>query len=72
MPRQKHTPEQIIAKLRQAEVAMSTSSTVVEAVRQIEVTEQTFYRWRNEFGTLRAIRQTTGRQPGDHGLFGCR
>ena len=37
---------------RQAEVAMSTGSTVVEAVRQIEVTEQTFYRWRNEYGGL--------------------
>ena len=52
MPRKKHTPEQIITKLRQAEVAMSTGSTVVEAVRQIEVTEQTFYRWRNEYGGL--------------------
>ena len=52
MPRKKHTQEQIIAKLRQAEVAMSTGSTVVEAVRQIEVTEQTFYRWRNEYGGL--------------------
>ena len=52
MPRKKHTPEQIIAKLRQAEVAMSTGSTVVEAVRQIEVTEQTFYPWRNEYGGL--------------------
>ena len=52
MPRKKHTPEQIIAKLRQAEVAMSTGSTVVEAVRQIEVIEQTFYRWRNEYGGL--------------------
>ena len=52
MPRKKHTPEQIIAKLRQAEVALSTGSTVVEAVRQIEVTEQTFYRWRNEYGGL--------------------
>ena len=41
MPRKKHTPEQIITKLRQAEVAMSTGSTVVEAVRQIGVTEQT-------------------------------
>ena len=52
MPRKKHTQEQIIAKLRQAEVAMSTGRTVVEAVRQIEVTEQTFYRWRNEYGGL--------------------
>ena len=31
---------------------MSTGSTVIEAVRQIEVTEQTFYRWRNEYGGL--------------------
>jgi transposase-like protein len=52
MPRKKHTPEQIITKLRQAEVAMSTGSTVVDAVRQIGVTEQTFYRWRNEYGGL--------------------
>jgi len=52
MPGKKHTPEQIIARLRQAEVAMSTGSTVIEAVRQIEVTEQTFYRWRNEYGGL--------------------
>ena len=52
MPRKKHTPEQIITKLRQAEGAMSTGSTVVEAVRQIGVTEQTFYRWRNEYGGL--------------------
>jgi transposase-like protein len=43
---------QIITKLRQAEVAMSTGNTVVEAVRQIGVTEQTVYRWRNEYGGL--------------------
>jgi putative transposase len=52
MPRKKHTPEQIIIKLREAEVALSTGSTVVEAVRQLGVTEQTFYRWRNEYGGL--------------------
>ena len=52
MPRKKHTPEQIITKLRQAEAAMSTCSTVVEAVRQLGVTEQTFYRRRNEYGGL--------------------
>ncbi len=39
MPRKKHTPEQIITRLRQAEVAMSTGSTVVEAVRQLGVPE---------------------------------
>ena len=47
MPRKKHTPEQIITKLREAEVATSIGSTVVEAVRRIGVTEQTFYGWRN-------------------------
>ena len=52
MPRKKHTPEQIIIKLREAEVALSTGSTVVEAVRQLGVTEQTFYRGRNEYGGL--------------------
>jgi putative transposase len=38
MPRKKHTPEQIIAKLRETEVALSTGSTVVEAVHLIGVT----------------------------------
>ncbi len=52
MPRNKHTPEQIITKLREAEVALSTGSTVVEAVRQMGVSEQTFYRWRNEYAGL--------------------
>ena len=53
MPRKKHSPEQIITKLREAEVAMSTGSKVSEVCRQIGVTEQTFYRWRNEYGGLR-------------------
>jgi len=53
MPRKKHTPEQVINKLREAEVAISGGSTVAEASRQIGVTEQTFYRWRNEYGGLR-------------------
>ena len=48
IPRKKHTPEQIITKLREAEVAMSTGSSVGEVCRQIGVTEQTFYRWRRE------------------------
>ena len=46
-------PEQVINKLRQAEVAISAGSTVSEASRQIGVTEQTYYRWRNEYGGLR-------------------
>ena len=53
MPRKKHSPEQIITKLREVEVAMSTGRKVSKVCRQIGVTEQTFYRWRNEYGGLR-------------------
>ena len=53
MANKRHTPEQIINKLRQAEVAISAGRTVSEASRQIGVTEQTYYRWRNEYGGLR-------------------
>jgi transposase-like protein len=49
----KHTPEQIIHKLRQAEVELSKGSTIPQAARKIGVTEQTFYRWRAEYGGLR-------------------
>ena len=53
MPRKRHTPEQVIHKLREAKVALAQGSTVAETRRQIGVTEQTFYRWRNEYGGLR-------------------
>ena len=53
MANKRHTPEQVINKLRQAEVAISAGKTVSEASRQIGVTEQTYYRWRNEYGGLR-------------------
>ena len=53
MPKRKHTAEEIINKLREAEVIIASGSTVVEAVRRIDVSEQTFYRWRTEYGGLR-------------------
>ena len=53
MPRKKHTPEQVINKLREAEVVLAQGRTVAEASRQIGGTAQTFYRWRNEYGGLR-------------------
>ena len=53
MARRRHTPEQVINKLREAEVAIAEGSTVAEASRRIGVTEQTFYRWRSEYGGLR-------------------
>ena len=48
-----HTPEEIVAKLRQVEVLTAQGKAVAEAVRSIGVTEQTFYRWRAEFGGLK-------------------
>ena len=46
MARRRHTPEQVINKLREAEVAIAEGITVAQAARRIGVTEQTFYRWR--------------------------
>ena len=53
MAKRKHTPEEIINKLREAEVVVAAGSTVAEASRRIGVSEQTFYRWRAEYGGLR-------------------
>jgi len=53
MVRKTYTPEQIINKLREAEVLLSQGATIGEASRKIEVTEQTYYRWRKEYGGLR-------------------
>ena len=50
------TPEEIIAKLREAEVRISRGETVAQASRAIGVTEQTFYRWRKEYGGWSATR----------------
>ena len=54
MASKRHTPEQIVAKLRQVDVLTSQGSTVADAVRQIGVTEVTYYRWRQEFGGLKS------------------
>ena len=53
MPRKKHTPEEIVAKLRQVDVLVSQGVAITEAVRQIGVTEVTYYRWRQEYGGLK-------------------
>jgi len=53
MARKTYTPEQIINKLREAEVLLSRGATAGEASRKIGVTEQTYYRWRREYGGMR-------------------
>ena len=53
MPRKRHTADEIIHKLREAEVALSQGLGVKPTCKQIGVTEQTYYRWRKEYGGLR-------------------
>ena len=53
MVRKVFKPEQIINKLREAEVLISQGATVNEASRKLGVTEQTYYRWRREYGGMR-------------------
>lgn len=53
MPKKRHKPEEIVAKLRQVDVLTSQGTTVADAIRQISVTEVTYYRWRNEYGGLK-------------------
>jgi transposase-like protein len=53
MARKYFLAEQIIGKLREAEVLLSKGSKVAEVSRQIGVTEQTYYRWRKEYGGMR-------------------
>ena len=53
MPQRKHTPEQIIHKLREVEVELSKGATVAQAAKKIGVADHTYYRWRAEYGGLR-------------------
>ena len=53
MPRKQHTAEAIIHKLREAEIALAQGLTTGEVVRQLGVTEQTYYRWRKQYGGMK-------------------
>ncbi len=53
--RKKHTVEQIIRKLREAEVQLGQGLTVGEVCRSLGVSEQTYYRWRKEYGGLKLV-----------------
>jgi len=53
MPRKRFTTEQIIGKLREAEVELAKGKKVPQVCKQLGVTEQTYYRWRKEYGGLK-------------------
>jgi transposase-like protein len=52
MSRKKYTVEQIIVILREVEILCSQGKTIAEAARQAEITEQTYYRWRKQYGGM--------------------
>ena len=54
MKRRRHTPEQIIRKLREAERLLGEGKTIPEAAKAIEISEQTYHRWRNQYGGMKA------------------
>ena len=54
MKRKRHSPEQIIRKLREADRMLSEGQTIAEVCQQLEVVEATFHRWRNQYGGMKA------------------
>jgi transposase-like protein len=54
MKRKRHTPEQIIRKLREADQWLAEGKSTAEVCQRLEVAEQTYYRWRNQFGGMKA------------------
>lgn len=52
MKKQKHTPEQIVAKLRKVEALTAEGATVAEAAKQVGVSEQSIYRWKRQYGAM--------------------
>ena len=53
MKRRRHTPEQIVRKLREVERLLGEGQTIAEAAKQVEISEQTYHRWRNQYGGMK-------------------
>ena len=54
MKRKRHSPEQIIAKLREADAMLASGRSIGQVVQQLAVSEQTYHRWRNQYGGMKA------------------
>ena len=52
MSSKRHKPEEIVAKLRQVEVLVGQGMPRIDAIREISITEQTYYRWRKKYGGM--------------------
>ena len=51
----RHKPEEIVAKLRQVEVLVGQGMSRIDAIREVQITEQTFYRWRKQYGGMGTV-----------------
>ena len=54
MKGRRHTPEQIVRKLREVERLLGEGQTIAEAAKQVEISKQTYHRWRNQYGGMKA------------------
>jgi putative transposase len=54
MKRTRHSPEQIINKLREADAMLSAGKTIAQVIQQLGVSEQTLHRWRNQYGGMKS------------------
>ena len=54
MKRRRHTPEQVIRMLREAERMLGEGKTIPEAAKELGISEQTYHRWRNQYGGMKA------------------
>lgn len=54
MKRKRHSPEQIIVKLREADAALSTGASVEQICKQLEISQATYHKWRNQYGGMKA------------------
>ena len=54
MKSRKHKPEQIIKKLREADAMLAAGKTIGQVAQSLEISEQTFHRWRNQYGGMKA------------------
>ncbi len=54
MKRRKHTPDQVVRKLREADRLLAAGKDVAEVAKHLEISEQTYHRWRNQYGGLKA------------------
>ncbi len=54
MSRRRHTPEQVVRKLREADRLLAEGKDVAEVARHLEVSEPTYHRWRNQYGGMKA------------------